>query len=107
MPQKLTVLIPCKNEAGNIRACIESVRGVADEIGVERRELILRVDGCATDADAADVDHHGGRAGRSLGRRQRDGWSAGLGAWRRGFQKSFSLSAGLFARRDAEFPIRG
>ena len=32
MPQKLTVLIPCKNEAANIRECIESVRGVADEI---------------------------------------------------------------------------
>ncbi len=29
---KLTVLIPCKNESQNIRACIESVRGIADEI---------------------------------------------------------------------------
>jgi glycosyltransferase involved in cell wall biosynthesis len=29
---KLTVLIPCKNERLNIRACIESVRPVADEI---------------------------------------------------------------------------
>ncbi|HZL89179.1 MAG TPA: glycosyltransferase family 2 protein [Pirellulaceae bacterium] len=28
----LTVLIPCKNERLNIRACIESVRGIADEI---------------------------------------------------------------------------
>lgn len=32
MPQKLTVLIPCKNEAHNIRECIESIRGMADEI---------------------------------------------------------------------------
>jgi (heptosyl)LPS beta-1,4-glucosyltransferase len=32
MPQKLTVLIPCRNEAPNIRECIESVRSVADEI---------------------------------------------------------------------------
>ena len=30
--QKLTVLIPCKDERRNIRACIESVRPVADEI---------------------------------------------------------------------------
>lgn len=32
MPQKLTVLIPCRNESQNIRDCIESVRSVADEI---------------------------------------------------------------------------
>ncbi len=32
MRAKLTVLIPCKNERGNIRACIESVRSIADEI---------------------------------------------------------------------------
>ena len=30
--EKLTVLIPCKNERRNIRECIESVRPVADEI---------------------------------------------------------------------------
>ncbi len=30
--QSLTVLIPCKNERRNIRACVESVRTVADEI---------------------------------------------------------------------------
>ena len=28
----LTVLIPCKNERLNIARCIESVRGIADEI---------------------------------------------------------------------------
>ncbi|MHB8902031.1 MAG: glycosyltransferase family 2 protein [Thermoguttaceae bacterium] len=28
----LTVLIPCKNENHNIRACVESIRGLADEI---------------------------------------------------------------------------
>ncbi len=32
MPEKLTVLIPCKNEAKNIRPCIESVKGIADEL---------------------------------------------------------------------------
>lgn len=32
MAHPLTVIIPCKNEADNIRACIESVRAVADEI---------------------------------------------------------------------------
>ena len=32
MPEKLTVLIPCKNEAKNIRPCIESVRDIADEV---------------------------------------------------------------------------
>jgi glycosyltransferase involved in cell wall biosynthesis len=32
MSTKLTALIPCKNERVNIRACIESVRPIADEI---------------------------------------------------------------------------
>jgi glycosyltransferase involved in cell wall biosynthesis len=32
MPEKLTVLIPTRNERGNIRECIESVRPIADEI---------------------------------------------------------------------------
>src|SRR5687767_12468295 len=32
MAEKLTVLIPCKNESKNIRDCVESVRGIADEI---------------------------------------------------------------------------
>jgi glycosyltransferase involved in cell wall biosynthesis len=32
MPEKLTVLIPCKDERRNIRACIESARGLADEV---------------------------------------------------------------------------
>jgi glycosyltransferase involved in cell wall biosynthesis len=32
MAEKLTVLIPCKNERRNIRACIESVRPIADEV---------------------------------------------------------------------------
>ncbi len=32
MRQKLTVLIPCKNERGNIRACLESISDLADEI---------------------------------------------------------------------------
>ena len=32
MTEKLTVLIPCKDERRNIRACIESVQAIADEI---------------------------------------------------------------------------
>lgn len=32
MREKLTVLIPCKNERNNIRSCIEAVRELADEI---------------------------------------------------------------------------
>jgi glycosyltransferase involved in cell wall biosynthesis len=32
MTQMLTVIIPCKNEEANIRLCIESVLGIADEI---------------------------------------------------------------------------
>jgi glycosyltransferase involved in cell wall biosynthesis len=32
MDKKLTVLIPCKDERKNIRACIDSVRAVADEV---------------------------------------------------------------------------
>jgi glycosyltransferase involved in cell wall biosynthesis len=32
MAEKLTVLIPCKNEERNIRPCIESVKSIADEL---------------------------------------------------------------------------
>jgi len=32
VPAKLSVLIPCKDERRNIRACIESVQAIADEI---------------------------------------------------------------------------
>jgi glycosyltransferase involved in cell wall biosynthesis len=32
MKQKLTVVIPCKNERKNIRPCVESARRVADEV---------------------------------------------------------------------------
>lgn len=34
MRERLTVLIPCKNEQRNIKLCIDSVRAVADEIVV-------------------------------------------------------------------------
>jgi glycosyltransferase involved in cell wall biosynthesis len=50
---KLTVLIPCKNEVHNIRACIESVRPVADEILVADSgssdgtlEIVRELGGC-------------------------------------------------------------
>jgi glycosyltransferase involved in cell wall biosynthesis len=53
MPQKLTVLIPCKNEALNIGPCIESARGLADEILVadslstdNTLELVRQLGGC-------------------------------------------------------------
>jgi (heptosyl)LPS beta-1,4-glucosyltransferase len=53
MDFKLTVLIPCKDEHRNIRECIESVRGFADEILVadsgskdDTLELVRRVGGC-------------------------------------------------------------
>ena len=32
MKQPLTVIVPCKNERVNIRACIESFHGIADEV---------------------------------------------------------------------------
>lgn len=32
MKQPLTVIVPCKNERMNIRACIESFHGIADEV---------------------------------------------------------------------------
>ena len=53
MAEKLTVLIPCKNESHNILACIESVRGVADEILVadslstdDTLDIVRRAGGC-------------------------------------------------------------
>lgn len=46
MPEKLTVLIPCRNESHNIRECVESVRPVADEI--------LVADSLSTD-DTTDI----------------------------------------------------
>jgi glycosyltransferase involved in cell wall biosynthesis len=32
MSERLTVIIPCKNEAQNLRACVASVRAIADEL---------------------------------------------------------------------------
>lgn len=53
MNPQLTVLIACKNERLNIRACIEAARKVADEILVadsgstdETRELVRAAGGC-------------------------------------------------------------
>jgi len=53
MRARLTVLIPCKNEQENIRACIESARLIADEVlvadsGSSDRtiEIVGRVGGC-------------------------------------------------------------
>jgi (heptosyl)LPS beta-1,4-glucosyltransferase len=53
MAATLTVLIPCKNEAGRIRECIESARLVADEILVadslstdDTLEIVRRAGGC-------------------------------------------------------------
>lgn len=50
--QKLTVIIPCKNERLNIRPCIESARQVADEI--------LIADSGSTDGTLAIVREMGG-----------------------------------------------
>lgn len=52
MGEKLTVLIPCKNERRNIRPCVESVRGLADEI--------LIADSLSTDDTLAIVRRLGG-----------------------------------------------
>ena len=53
MSAKLTALIPCKNERANIRACIESVRPLADEILVADSgstdgtlDIVRRTPGC-------------------------------------------------------------
>ena len=53
MAEKLTALIPCKDERKNIRLCIESVRKVADEILVAdsgssdgTRRIVREVGGC-------------------------------------------------------------
>lgn len=53
MSEKLTVLIPCKNERKNIRPCIESLRNVADEILVAdsgstdgTQDIVRSIGGC-------------------------------------------------------------
>lgn len=53
MRAKLTVLIPCKNERNNIRACIESVRAFADEILIadsgstdDTLDIVRQMGGC-------------------------------------------------------------
>ncbi len=53
MSEKLTVLIPCKNERKNIRHCIESLRNVADEILVAdsgstdgTQDIVRSIGGC-------------------------------------------------------------
>ena len=52
MAEKITVLIPCKNERRNIRLCIESARGIADEI--------LVADSGSTDGTLEIVNSLGG-----------------------------------------------
>jgi glycosyltransferase involved in cell wall biosynthesis len=52
MKQKLTVVIPCKNERKNIRACIESAKRVADEV--------LVADSGSTDGTLEIIDDAGG-----------------------------------------------
>lgn len=51
--QKLTVLVPCKNERKNIRPCIESFRSIADEILIADSgsedgtlEIVAEMGGC-------------------------------------------------------------
>ncbi len=63
MPKKLTVLIPCRNESHNIRACVESIRSVADEILVadslstdDTTELVRRLGDCRL-IEREFVDH--------------------------------------------------
>ena len=53
MKHKLTVLITCKNERNHIRACIESVRSLADEILVadsgstdDTLDIVREIGGC-------------------------------------------------------------
>jgi glycosyltransferase involved in cell wall biosynthesis len=53
MRAKITVLIPCKNERNNIRACIESVRAFADEILIadsgstdDTLQIVRQMGGC-------------------------------------------------------------
>lgn len=53
MPKRLTVLIPCKNEQDNIRACVESARLVADEVLVadslstdRTLQIVAKIGGC-------------------------------------------------------------
>ena len=52
MAKRLTVLIPCKDEEHNIRACIESVKDIADEI--------LVADSGSTDGTLRLVEQIGG-----------------------------------------------
>jgi glycosyltransferase involved in cell wall biosynthesis len=53
MRAKLTCLVPCKNEAANIEACIESFRVIADEVLIadsgstdETKEIVRALGGC-------------------------------------------------------------
>jgi glycosyltransferase involved in cell wall biosynthesis len=53
MTQPITVIIPCKNEAANIRACIASVRDLSDEILIadsgstdETLDVVRQIGGC-------------------------------------------------------------
>ncbi|NLF07858.1 MAG: glycosyltransferase family 2 protein [Pirellulaceae bacterium] len=63
MSDKLTVLIPCRNESHNIRQCVESVRQVADEILVadslstdDTTDLVRGLGGCRL-IEREFVDH--------------------------------------------------
>jgi glycosyltransferase involved in cell wall biosynthesis len=53
---ELTVLIPCKNEARNIRACLESVRSLADELLVADSGSTDRTMDIAREFDARIIE---------------------------------------------------
>ena len=55
MTEKLTVIIPCKDEEANIRGCIHSARKVADEIVVADSGSTDRTLGIVRETGAARV----------------------------------------------------
>jgi cellulose synthase/poly-beta-1,6-N-acetylglucosamine synthase-like glycosyltransferase len=90
--RKLTVIIPCKNERLNIRACIESARLIASEV--------LIADSGSTDGTLELVAQMGGcrvsETGRSRRRR-----TTGFSSWTRTSGSRPSLprkSAGIWRR---------
>ena len=71
---------------------------LTDQVGPERRELILAVDGRAANADVADGDPDLRRPGGRFGAWQDDRRRAGLREWRTRLEKTLSLPPGLLAR---------